>query len=119
MTYEDGLYLTQNDTPRKVAFRHAHSYELTFPVEDENAWYHVVGTCDGNSMELYVNGDRVAQRPVRAPPTINPTPVTIAGGAEDADRSTACSVGAAVIHNHVLAPHEVTSRYEALRQRHH
>ncbi len=96
------LYLTRTPGPRKIVFRQAASAEVSAPIGDPEAWHHVVGTYDGKSIRLYHNGQEVAKRRLSAPPSINTYPVTIAGGATDADRSTDCTVRAAAIYNHAL-----------------
>ena len=112
--YSDGLYLAQNAKPRRIFFiQGSPAQSLTYSIDDLNAWYHVVGTCDGREMRLYVNGELVGRRNAPIPPTINSAAVTIGGGASDTNRCAPGLVAKAAVYNYALPESEVKAKYAA------
>jgi len=115
--YQDGIYLDQHRSPREINFIQGEtSQALTYPVGDVNAWYHIVGTYDGEEMKLYINGKHVGTRPAPVPPTISSHPVSLGGGATDASREAPGLFTRAAIYNYALTAQEVSDLYRTLNK---
>jgi len=113
--YQDGIYLDQQRSPREINFIQGETAQaLTYPIGDVNAWYHIVGTYDGREMKLYINGEDVGTRLAPIPPTINNHPVSLGGGAQDANREAPGLFTRAAIYNYALSEHDVSKLYRSL-----
>ena len=113
-TYFDGLYLDQLHEVRTVYFNQGSAEQaVSYVLGDLNAWYHIIGTYDGKDMTLYVNGEQVGSRLGPIPPAVNTRPVTLGGGAIDANRCAPGIYSKAAVYNHALSAQEVSERYAA------
>jgi hypothetical protein len=67
-------------------------------------------------MKLYINGKLVGSRDTPIPPTINSSPVSIGGGATDANRCAPGIVAKAAIYNYALNLQQVSERHRKLNE---
>ena len=85
----------------------------TYPVYTTN-WYHIVGTYDGHTATLYINGTQVGSAAMAAGNGFSPNfsrPLTI-GGRTDVSRMYQGYVANVAVYNTLLSPADALSHYQ-------
>lgn len=81
-----------------------------------NAWNHVVGTCSGSQIQLYVNGSSIGTASVSG--TINNNSGFRLGATQEPGlRALNGNIAVAKVYDKVLSSAEVTQNYNALKNR--
>lgn len=80
---------------------------------DDNAWHHIVGTYDGTTMRLYVDGAQVATLAVTI--TVTARPIAIGGwpGDDSSDHSWDALVDEVALYSTTLTAARVSAHYDA------
>jgi len=78
------------------------------------AWTYVVGTYDGSTMRLYVNGSEVASAPHTGGIPSSTAPIII-GGQADGSNYFDGAIDDVEIFNEALSPQEIMDRYEGVQ----
>jgi hypothetical protein len=85
---------------------------IMFPLSS-NAWYHLVGVCDGTNLQLYLNGVNAASAAVTSGFTPNANSFTTIGALDDFTSYYSGDLGEVAIYTNALTATQALSHYQA------
>lgn len=111
-SYINGLYLDYGRKPNQILFFQGSPSGPRYRITDYGKFHHVVGTYDGETMKLYVDGKLVDSKRNLIPPVASDALLFIGGGRTDVFRGSACTIRTARVYNYALSASEVATRFD-------